>query len=122
MRFTDLRPMLWTEKLEETIDFYVNTLGFICGEKNTEWRWASLYKDDIAIMLAGPNAHSKFDGPKFTGSFYINTDNVDALWEQLKAKVKICYSIDTFEWQMREFAIYDNNGYIIQFGQDLTIK
>jgi len=31
-------------------------------------------------------------------------------------KANICYEIETFEWGMREFAIYDNNGYILQFG------
>ncbi|NHQ72651.1 bleomycin resistance family protein, partial [Elizabethkingia miricola] len=34
-----------------------------------------------------------------------------------------CYNIEDFPWQMREFAIYDNNGYILQFGQDVeTLK
>ena len=28
--------------------------------------------------------------------------------------------IETFEWGMREFAIYDNNGYVLQFGQETT--
>ena len=27
--------------------------------------------------------------------------------------------IENFDWNMREFAIYDNNSYMIQFGQDL---
>ena len=37
--------------------------------------------------------------------------------EDLKTKAKICYEIETFDWDMREFAVYDNNGYILQFGQ-----
>lgn len=35
----------------------------------------------------------------------------------LKSKANICHEIKTFEWGMREFAIYDNNGYIVQFVQ-----
>ena len=122
MKFNSLRPILWTNQLIETIDFYTKILGFAVAEQNETWGWASLYKDGVEIMLAKPNEHIPFDKPVFTGSFYINTDKVDELWEELKDKVEICYDIEEFEWQMREFAIYDNNGYLIQFGQDISEK
>lgn len=70
-------------------------------------------------MLAIPNAHLPFIKPVFTGSLYIITDNVDEAWTLLKDRAAVVYSIENFYWQMREFAIYDNNGYIIQFGQHL---
>ena len=54
----------------------------------------------------------------FTGSLYINPDDVDALWEQVKDKARVCYPIETFDYGMREFAIYDNNGYLLQFGHE----
>jgi uncharacterized glyoxalase superfamily protein PhnB len=57
--------------------------------------------------------------PLFTGSLYFRTDDVDGLWQRLKDKARICYPIDNFEYGMREFAIYDNNGYLLQFGQPL---
>lgn len=120
MKLKNIRPMLWTEKFDETIDFYTKILGFIVVERNDNWGWASLYKDEVEIMLAKPNEHTPFDKPSFTGSLYFNTDQVDQLWEQLKEKAKVCYEIETFEWEMREFAIYDNNGYLLQFGQDIS--
>lgn len=49
MRITELKPMLWTEDLQETIDFYVETLDFTCDEKGDDLGWASLSKDDVAI-------------------------------------------------------------------------
>jgi uncharacterized glyoxalase superfamily protein PhnB len=117
MKLTDLRPMLWTENLRETVDFYVGVLGFACGELNDQWGWASLSKDHIGIMVAKPNEHTPFDKIGFTGSFYFNTDDVDTLWEKLKDKARVCYGIENFEYGMHEFAIYDNNGYLLQFGQ-----
>ena len=120
MKYTALRPVIWTDKLDETIEFYSSVLEFSVGEKNIDWGWASLYKDAVEIMLAKPNSHTHFDKPIFTGSFYFNTDNVNTLWEALKTKAKICYEIENFEWEMREFAIYDNNGYVLQFGQNLS--
>jgi len=120
MKLTFLRPMMWTEDLDATIEFYVDVLGFTCREKNDEWKWASLGRDDVWIMLAGPNEHTSYDKIGFTGSFYFTTDDIETLWTALKDKAKVCYDIETFPWGMREFAIYDNNGYLLQFGQEIT--
>lgn len=111
---------MYTDKLEETIRFYVEQLGFVCTGKNDDWDWASLSKDNVHIMLGRFNSHNNFTKAAFTGSLYINVNNIDELWEQLKDKTNICYAIENFDWQMREFAVYDNNGYIIQFGQPVN--
>ncbi|MBE9585767.1 VOC family protein [Mucilaginibacter sp. JRF] len=120
MKLTSLRPILWTEKFDETISFYVDMLGFIVSERNDDWGWASLYRDEVEIMLAKPNEHVLYAKIGFTGSFYLNTDDVEAFWLAVKDKVNICYPIETFDWGMREFAIYDNNGYILQIGQQVA--
>lgn len=120
MRVTKLTPMLTTTDLNGTVDFYVQTLGFSCNDLQMETGWASLQKDEIEIMFALPNDHVPFNKPTFTGSFYFKTDNVDQLWEKLKDKTQICYHIENFEYGMREFAIYDNNGYLLQFGQEIN--
>ena len=39
------------------------------------------------------------------------------VWEQLQATATICYPLEDFAYGMREFAIYDNNGYVLQFGE-----
>ncbi|MDR6920068.1 MULTISPECIES: VOC family protein [Chryseobacterium] len=116
-KFTAVRPILWTENMDETINFYTLILGFTLQGRNDDWNWASLRKDEVQIMLSQPNEHEKSEKIGFTGSFYFNVDDVNELWEDLKTKAKICYEIETFEWEMREFGIYDNNGYILQFGQ-----
>jgi len=112
--------MLWKDNLEETLEFYTIVLGFKVSGKNDDWAWANIYKDNVEIRLAKPNEHEPFDKPVFTGSFYFNTDDVDGLWQELKDKAKVCYAIENFEWDMREFAIYDNNGYLLQFGQNIA--
>lgn len=119
MKLNHLRPILWTREMKESIDFYTHILGFTCAEYNEDWGWAELHHDHIQIMLAIPNAHTPFDKPMFTGSFYINVSDVNYWWEQLKDKVKLCYGIENFEYDMREFAFYDNNGYLIQYGQHI---
>ena len=119
MKFQPIVPMIWTRELQETLDFYCNILGFTCREYSEEWGWAFIHKDECEMMIAQPNEHTPFERPYFSGTFYIKTDDVDTLWEQIKDKVKIAYDIEDFDWGMREFAIYDNNSYMIQFGQEL---
>lgn len=120
MKLSPVIPLMYTDELQATIDFYVNVLGFVCGEYNEEWGWAAVHRDDCEIMFSRPNEHTLFERPKFSGSFYIRTDDVDALWLDLKDRCNLCYGLDVFEWGMKEFAIYDNNGYTIQFGQQVN--
>jgi len=120
MQLTKLTPMLYTNDLQGTVDFYTQTLGFTCKSISKELDWASLTFGDIDIMVSLPNEHIPFDKANFTGSFYFLTNNADIFWEQLKDKTSICYPIEDFEYGMREFAIYDNNGYLLQFGHELA--
>ncbi len=120
MKLQELTPMLYTANLRETVKFYTTVLGFHCDSLNEDWGWASVKRDSVTIMLALPNEHIPFDKPAFTGSLYFYSDEVDVLWQQLKDKVKVCYPIENFDYGMREFAIYDNNGYLLQFGQEIA--
>ena len=119
MKLIEIRPILYTNETKETVDFYTGKLGFECPVMNEEWGWAILKKDDIEISISFPNAHTEFSKPAFTGSFYIICEEVEKIWQGLKDKVKLCYPLEDFEHGMREFAIYDNNGYILQFGQEI---
>ena len=112
-----LTPMLRTWDLPGSIRFYTEVLGFTCDRLSEEWGWAALSRDQVAIMLSGPNSHEAATSPAFTGSLYLRTSDVDAEWDRLEDQARVCYSIENFPYGMREFAIYDNNGYVIQFGQ-----
>jgi uncharacterized glyoxalase superfamily protein PhnB len=117
MKLTRLVPMLWTKDLEQSIAFYCDVLGFECA--NRMEGWASLKKDDVELMLSLPNAHEPVDRIQFTGSFYFHPDNVAELWQQINERATVVYPLEDFAYGMREFAIRDNNGYILQFGQEI---
>ncbi|MBL0911636.1 MAG: VOC family protein [Bacteroidia bacterium] len=120
MRCKEIRPVIRTANLRETVDFYVNSLGFTCGGYSEEWGWASFHRDDIEIMAAVPNAHMPFEKPLFTGSIYITVDDADAFWEEFRDKARVFYPIEDFDFGMREFALLDNNGYLLQFGHPIA--
>lgn len=111
-------PVLYVTNVEETVRFYCDLLGFECT--NRMGGWASLSRDEAEVMISLPNEHVPFDKPTFTGSLYFNTDDVDALWAKLKDKATVVYPIENFPYGMREFAIRDNNGYCLQFGQEIS--
>ena len=52
-QFTALRPVFWTENLDETITFYMNVLGFTLMGRNDDWQWASLRK--MIYTLCSPS-------------------------------------------------------------------
>jgi len=116
-KLTSVRPMFYTADFEGTLAFYTDVLGFKLEVQLDENGWADLSRDTIEVMIAKPNEHMPFYKAMFTGSIYFNVEDVDALWAELKDKTNVCYPIETFDYGMREFAIFDNNGYLLQFGQ-----
>ena len=120
MSLINLRPMLWTEDLTASVDFYTSMLGFTADEVKKDLGRASMSKDSVALMLSRPDEHTLYDNKGFTGTFYFNTGDVDRLWEELKDKARVCYGIKDLFYGMRKFAIYDNNGYLPQFGQEIA--
>ncbi len=120
MRLDYLCPMLWTNDMEKSISFYTDVLGFELDEYNKEWAWCHMHKDKVSFMFTSPNEHTPYNSqPVLTGSFYIYTEAVDEIWEHLKDKATVSYGIANFPHNMREFAILDNNGYMLQFGREL---
>lgn len=114
MKLNGVAPVLWVSDIAQTITFYRDVLGFGCV--NQMEGWACLGKDGVELMLSLPNQHESFEKLQFTGSLYFQTDDVDELWALVKDKAQIVYPIENFHYGMREFAIRDNTGYILQFG------
>lgn len=119
LKVNKITPVIYTIDIQETIEFYVNQLGFNCKGFDIEIGWARVELDNADLMISLPNSQLQFQKPVFTGSFYFNMGNVDLFWERIKDNVKICYPIENFEYGMREFGIYDNNGYLLQFGEEI---
>ena len=120
MKLLEMRPMIWVDDVEATIKYYKTILCFTESHFESEWQWGWVRRDGIEIMFAKPNERAPYNGANFTGSFYFNVDNADEWYENLKDKANIFYPLEDFEYAMREFAIKDCNGYILQFGHELS--
>lgn len=109
-----LTPILRTPDMKRSVAFYSDVLAFRCTQRGD--LHSTVQRGVAQIMLAVPNDHEPWAGPKFTGSIYLSVDDVDAEWGRLKDRVRILYPIENFDYGMREFGILDDNGYHLAFG------
>jgi uncharacterized glyoxalase superfamily protein PhnB len=122
MRKKAISPVLASDDISGTIAFYTNKLGFTLHLYKEEWGWANLTFGDFNIMFSQPNDHVPYDKPTLTGSIYIACENADEIWEKVKDSERICYQIEDFKYGMREFGVYDNNGYLLNIGHEIEFK
>jgi uncharacterized glyoxalase superfamily protein PhnB len=116
MTLLAVAPMLTVTAIEPAVEFYRDVLGFQCASSAEGWACMSL--DGVEVMLALPNQHLPFARPLMTGSLYFKTDAINDLWERLKDLRTVEYPLEDFPYGMREFAVRDNSGYLLQFGQE----
>lgn len=121
MKLASIVPVLYVPDVSQAVRFYCDVLGFECTGQTDGW--ACMEKKGVELMLSVPNAHLPFEKPQFTGSLYFKLDSptqVDEPWNSLQGKVKVVYPVEDFEYGMREFGIYDNNGYVLNFGSEIS--
>ncbi len=122
MKLKYLSPMPESRDIKATIDFYTRVLGFTLRgtfEHEGTTTWCDLVRDEVSVMFSLPNEKMNYGTILLSGSLYINVEEVDALWENLKDKCEVVYPVENFIYEMREFAIKDNNGYVINFAEPL---
>lgn len=112
-----LRPVLWVADVQAAIAGYMNTLDLTQTAYREDLQRDEVEQDGVAVMLSQPNEHETYNGPQLRGSLYIFTNDVEALCRVLKDTPHVYYRLETFAYGMKEFAVKDGNGYILQCGQ-----
>ncbi len=123
MKINRLVPVVSTEKLSDSKDFYTKYLQFQILFEN-DW-YALLESQDKSLQIAFvmPNHESqpsifqsRFEG---NGIFYtLEVDNVDQEFDRLKITgMEISLSVRDEPWGERHFAIKDPNGIVINISQ-----
>jgi Glyoxalase/Bleomycin resistance protein/Dioxygenase superfamily. len=116
--FRRLTPMLRTPDLPGTLAFYRDVLGFELASGAPEHGWLALRRDGADLMLSGLNAHEGDAATGFTGSLYLEVRRRRCAVGRRCATMRASATTpETFAYGMREFAVYDNNGYLaVSFG------
>ena len=113
MHFSSLVPMLQTDDMARTTDWYVSVLGFTLAGGSDE-RWCRLSRDGVTLMFMR-NDH--LGPPQATATQYIYVDDVLALWSSIKDRCTAEWGPEEMPYGMLEFAVRDPNGYLLSFGQ-----
>ncbi len=108
-------PVLASLNMANTIEFYQHKLGFSVGYHDANY--GVVHRDQVVIHFwkCDDKIH-----PENT-SCYLYVSEVDDLFEEMKA-AGVVHPNGTLEdkpWGMREFAILDEDGNMIKFGQNL---
>lgn len=113
MRFQALVPMLQTDNISRTREWYESTLGFQCVAAQGD-EWCRLVRDDVAIMFMHDD---HLGSPYATATQYIYVDDVMAVWNSVKHRCSAEWGPEKMPYGMIEFAVKDPNGYLLSFGQ-----
>lgn len=132
-----LNPNLMVKDVKKTVEFYKNNLGFrlvmavpetqdgILTEipEDKKILYAQVKNGNVELMFQAEES-LKEDITVFANSiigasvsFYIEIENLEAFYNEIKEKVEIVKELSTSWYGMNEFYIRDNNGYILGFAE-----
>jgi len=109
-------PVLASLNIDKTVTFYKEKLGFDkIGWKDKNYAVIGRDKVEIHFWKCNNKIH-----PENT-SCYIQVEEVDELYEEMKITGVVHPNgpLQNQPWGMREFAILDQDGNMIKFGQFL---
>lgn len=121
-----MKMMLATGDMDETITFYQDVLGFALGDKfesSGEISWCEMTLGDTALMFTQHETHT--NEPEARDQFAQTTivlyvGNVEAIYENLvNQDISVSPRRVTF-YGMKEFDFQDPTGYTILIGQPTT--
>jgi lactoylglutathione lyase len=128
MKLNSLTPNLMVSDVEETIEYYTDTLGFtllMTVPETGKLDWAMVKRNDVVLMFQTKKSLSsglpRLAGEKPGGglTFYIKVDRITELHEELfNNEVEIISDLESTFYNTIEFSIVDVNGYILTFSEE----
>ncbi len=120
-----LAPNIFVRDMNATITFYKN-LGFekiMSVPETGNYDWAMLSNGNVSFMFqtygslgeALPEVQRKDGGSLL---FYIRLKGIRAFHDKIKSKAKVIVELNKTFYGATEFAILDNNGYVLTFAED----
>lgn len=127
MQIKRLTPELIVKNIKESVDFYVDILGFkmtnSVGDDTLAWANVMWPGSEVGLMFMTPESMgeeiTEFKTKSIGGSVvqYIEIDGLDELYEKIKDKVEIVAEKHTTFYGSKEFSIKDNSGYVLMFSE-----
>ena len=137
MELKKLAPNFAVHDIEKTVAFYRDVLGFklemaVPEDKSgveqelterKKYIYAMMSRDGVEVMFQRTDSIGE-DVPPLKGvpigasvSFYIEVEDINALYREIKPKAGVVKELETVWYGMQEFYIKDCNGYILGFAE-----
>ena len=127
MKYQSLVPNLGVKSVNETVKFYTEVLGFqqiVCVPESGELVFAIIRAGNVNLMFQQldslqeeyPDLKDKHGQAGLT--LYIKMQDKMALYERVKETDSLVKAIHTTPYGAEEFAICDNNGFILTIAED----
>ncbi|HWB27859.1 MAG TPA: VOC family protein [Chitinophagaceae bacterium] len=120
-KFHRCGPFLPVKNLRETLDFYREKFGFY-----EEWTWGKLdggiRRDDMRLVFCEDSEYiAQLNNETYHFTLLWFVDNVDEIYIEFKSnKIAIARDIVNEPYGIREFGVFDNNGYFIRVSEGIT--
>jgi uncharacterized glyoxalase superfamily protein PhnB len=122
-KFLRCNPHLPVKNLQNTLDFYRNTLGF-----EEEWTWANkegkitdggIRRNGMRLLFGeDPEFTLQINNKKHQLSIMWFVDNIEEIFVEFqKRDIEIAASLQTHSYGLKEFAFIDINGYYIRVAE-----
>ena len=123
MRLYQITPFVPCSDLDRQVAFYEEMLGFKLGFRADNY--AFLRHDGVAVRLIEVDADVDLSVPDREGSFYIDVEDIDALYASLAPKLDMLppgrvRAPFNQEYGQREFHVLDEDCTLVFFGE--TVK
>jgi catechol 2,3-dioxygenase-like lactoylglutathione lyase family enzyme len=115
-------PCLLVSDMRRSLDFYVDVLCFTQTGYypiESEPIRTEVRRDGVAIILFTEAFHGNFSAPALSGALYLFPESVERLADELRAKVPFAWGPQETDFDMREFAIQDPDGYTLVFAEPM---
>ena len=136
MEMKKLTPNFAVQDIGKTVAFYRDILGFklemaVPEDKSgfeqelveKKYIYAMMSRDGVEVMFQRADSIGE-DVPPLKGvpigastSFYIEVENINALYQEIESKAEVVKEMETAWYGMQEFYIKDCNGYILGFAE-----
>lgn len=125
MQYQSITANIGVKNVNETVQFYTEKLGFDLIMSNPEEGdliWAMVSNGHVFLMFQDNNSlKEEYPELQTTGqgciTFYVKIKGMTELFEQLKGSDMIVKPLATTPYGVDEFAIRDNNGYILTIAE-----
>lgn len=125
--YQSLSPNIGVQDVTETVRFYTEVLGFklvLSVPETAPYVWAMVASGNTSIMFQDmaslleeyPILAGRSDTATLT--FYIKVKGMKELYEKVKGTDYLTKEIHKTPYGADEFALYDNNGYILTITED----